>query len=108
MLIEDDRGLGVFEMPHIDLDILHFSIFRAPLGLLEMPYIDLDISHLSSTRAPLSRVMEGVLKGDRRSSSMIKYDRGWSMVIEGDQVLSKSFWRMIKVVLKDDQSGSRG
>ena len=45
--------LGVFEMPYIDLDISHFSIFQAPLGLLEMPYIDLDISHLSSTRAPL-------------------------------------------------------
>ena len=45
--------VGVFEMPHIDLDISHFSIFRAALGLLEMPYIDLDISHLSSTRAPL-------------------------------------------------------
>ena len=43
----------VFEMPYIDLNTLHFSIFRAPLGLLEMPYIDRDISHLSSTRAPL-------------------------------------------------------
>ena len=40
-------------MPYIDLDISHFSIFRAPLGLLEMPHIDLDISHLSSIRAPL-------------------------------------------------------
>ena len=50
---EESPALGVFEMPHIDLDISHFSIFRAPLGLLEMPYIDLDISHLSSTRALL-------------------------------------------------------
>ena len=46
--------LAVFKMPYINLDILHFSIFRAPLWWLEMPYIDLDISHFLSTRAPCS------------------------------------------------------
>jgi hypothetical protein len=48
-------------MQNIDLDISHFSIFRAPLGRLEMPYIDLDISHLLSTRAPLLLVVSILL-----------------------------------------------
>ena len=29
--LSNDPYLGVFEMPYIDLDISHFSIFRAPL-----------------------------------------------------------------------------
>jgi hypothetical protein len=43
----------VFKLPYINLDILHFSIFRGPQWWLEMPYIDLNISNFLSTQAPL-------------------------------------------------------